>query len=411
MSEIGRKVRKKLGVWNQEQAIFLSFHVFYPQKVTKHHILFLTLHFFKKNSEVLTFNCHFFSNFAPYKEEKVKMNGRAYMTRTLTEVLLSSLVFVSCVGTTNVQDEKEELAILNSKQDSLIMAKMDIDPASALTTIDSLEKEQIATPARLYYFRALAYKHLGKKRQTEDWCEKALRGDTLLNENLEFFYDACDIYSTVLSERNENVLALEVAIRGYDVALNDSSQTGRHWIAILLHDKGYCEMQLGKIDEAEQSFSMAYITTKQIAAANSKYSNLQMCARVAYNIVDSYTSTGQYDKAKAWLEEAEEAVAELVSSPECSKEQREGYIGGLTMQEALILVCTGEPEKANKAYQKALKMDYAETGVGILERATYLEKAERWDELRELLPRIDSLYGAWGTPEMMEHWNQYQNKI
>ncbi len=60
MSEIGRKVRKKLGVWNQEQAIFLSFHVFYPQKVTKHHILFLTLHFFKKKLRSPNFQLPFF---------------------------------------------------------------------------------------------------------------------------------------------------------------------------------------------------------------------------------------------------------------------------------------------------------------------------------------------------------------
>lgn len=409
MCEIGRKVRKKLGVRSQELRVFLSFHVFLSSGNDKTALLAPHSPLFdKKMSNTSLLTLIFFLTLHIVRKYE-KMNYKTFSIKIVLGVLLIAQVFVSCVGTGNIQDD-EERAILNCKQDSLIMARMAIDPESALTTIDSLEKEESASPQRLSYYRALTYDELGKKNLAEKHCKKALQGDVLKEENVEFFYQASDIYSTMLSERDENELALEVAIQGYEEAQRDSSCTGRNWAAILLHDKGYCEMMLGKIDEAEQSFSMAYIITKQAISRHKIFSHLQTCARIAYNIVDAYNSTGQYEKAQAWLEEAEEAVVDLVASPECSKEQREGYIGGLTMQEALILVCTGEPEKANKAYQKALKMDYAETGVGILERATYLEKAERWDELRELLPRIDSLYDAWGTPEMMEHWNQYQNK-
>lgn len=332
------------------------------------------------------------------------MIRKALSILTVGGVLLAS-IGISCAGSAHGQDE----AARSAKNDSLVMARMTTNPMAALATLDSLYTAQSMSPQKLYYFRALIYHQMGDKRKTTEWCQKALVGNDLKQEDPVYFYKASDILSMTLTYVDEHEAALAAAQRGYEESKEDKTASGMHWTAILLHDMGYCEMLRGNVEEAEKCFSMAYIALKQIAASNNTYYNLMMCARVAYNIVDAYSTTDQYDKAELWLESATEAVDLMIASPECPKDMKDSYLGGLAVQKAIILVSTGRPVEAEKAYQEVLKLDYANTDVGVLERAIYLEKAQRWSNLQTLLPRIDSLYEAWGQPASLEHWKQYQN--
>lgn len=362
------------------------------------------------NSDFIIRICDFITTFANVFDERTKMKKIANSLKATLIMLWVACVMISCMGTADrAQQQADSLKMC--ELDSLVTATMNADADHVLGLIDSLETAGAASFHKICYYRALAYEKLDRKSKTKEWCEKALEGKELQNEDPILFYEMIDLLSTTLTYLEKNEEALTVAQRGLAVAQTDQTPDGRHWVAVLLHDVGYCEMSLGRVEEAEVSFSQAYIALKLIASTDKDFENLQTFARVSYNIVDSYTSTGQYDKAKGWIDSTEDAVDMLIASPECSTAMKENYLGGLAIQRAIVLVHTGHRREADAAYREALRLGYANTGLGILERATYLEHAGRWNDLAELMPRIDSLSNVWGDSVSLSHWNQYRKLV
>lgn len=296
----------------------------------------------------------------------------------------------------------------SEQHDSIFEEMLEDNPQQALLWADSMETAQAESSVRIASYRAKIYNELGQKKTAQEWCEKALTGDELLEENRVLYYEMADLKFSVLTYNDQFEKALEVAHIGFEAACTDLSSKGRQWVAVLLHDIGYSQMQMGLIEDAENSFSQAYIALRQLAMADPSYDNLYTYARVSYNILDAYTSTGQLDKAKAWMISTEQAVREFVASPECDEETKVDYLGGLAIQKALVLVQTGHREEADAIYNEVLASDYAETALGILERAGYLEKAGRYDEISEMMPLIDSVAANWGTTSTFEHLEKYR---
>lgn len=322
-------------------------------------------------------------------------------------LLFSAQINTSCAGSSVQQGQVEAC---DSCIDTMLSDMMDENPELAMAAIDSLEAAHAVSQKRICCYRAKLYYKMGDKPNEILWREKALEGDSLYEENPELFYKMSDKLFTVLVNQGEVEKGLAVAQRGYDAAKEDQSTDGMHWMAILLHGIGYCQMQLGNIDEAERCFSQAYIALKQMAAANDSLYTLRTCARVSYNIVDAYNSTGQYDKAEAWIESAEDAINQMAASPECSKALKDDFQGGLAVQKALVLLQKGRRAEADRAYNTAIDLEYTNTSNGVLECATYLERAKRMDDLMALMPKIDSISNAWGNPASLAHWKQYQIK-
>ena len=311
-------------------------------------------------------------------------------------MLVGVLMLMSCgKGASGAEDE--EIAMQSEERDSMVSAVAQRHPFEALRLVDSLQTAEAESEVRLAYYRAEVYDKMGEKQKAEKWGKKALKGDALMEESPVVFYKACDLVATMLDYREKYEEALLVTQRGLEVASSDQTPQGRHWLAVLLHDMGYSQMKLGRIDEAEKYFSQSYIALKQIATANNTFDNVHMLARVAYNIVDAYNSTGQYDKAESWMESANEAAEILAQSLQCTEDMKEDYEGGLAIQQAIILLKKGHKQEADRLYSKASAMGYANTDIGIAERAVYLEMAGRTEELAQLMPRVDELSEAWGT--------------
>jgi tetratricopeptide (TPR) repeat protein len=324
-------------------------------------------------------------------------------------VIIGAVALSACTGMTRRERQIED-SIKNRQLDSMVMAGIITKTEQAWGMIDSLETANAVSPQRIQYYRAMAYNKQGDRKKTEEYLVKAMNGDALLKENRELFYQAADLLSSLMINRHENKKALAVATLGFEAAKVDQSVVGRRWVALLLNAMGYCEMQLGHVDAAERCFSQAYIALKQLADGDATYENLMNFARVSRNIMDAYTSTGHYKKAAAWVESAREAIELFVASPDCPSAMRAEYMGGLLVQRAIVLVNTGRRSEAEDAYAEAMHMNYGETGGGVLECATYLKEAERWEDLQKLLPQVDSIYTAWGDAESAQQWRQYENK-
>ena len=291
--------------------------------------------------------------------------------------------------------------------DSLVYAAMDSDYNYALLIVDSLEDVRALYDTKINFYRAQIHYKLGQQLSAELYYKKALATKELLRERPSLWYFAYDQLSTILTIKGDQQGSLATATEGYAVAKDDDTEAGQEWKAILLHDIGYCQMQLGRVEEAEKNFTHAYNTLKRLASQTGKYDHIYSWARVAYNIMDAYTTTENFEKGEKWVVAAEEAINRLVESPDCPKRTAEEYIGSLNTHRAIVLVKTGQRKEADKIYEEFLKSDYSKSNIGIVDNAEYLEIAERWNDLADLSPKLDSLAISWAMPKSMYYLKNY----
>ena len=291
--------------------------------------------------------------------------------------------------------------------DSLVYAAMEHDFNQALLVVDSLEDVHALYDAKINFYRAQIHYKMGQELSAELYYKKALAGKELYKERPAIYYFAYDQLSTILTIKGDQQGALATATECYSIAKDDETEVGQEWQAILLHDIGYCQMQLSRTAEAEKNFTHAYNTLKRLASQSGKYEHIYSWARVAYNIMDAYTSTDNFEKAEKWVIAAEEAIHRLVQSPDCSKRTAEEYLGSLGTHKAIVLIKTGQRKEAEKIYQEFLKSDYSKTNIGLVDNSEYLEMAERWNDLANLVPKLDSLANSWAMPKSMYYLKTY----
>ena len=291
--------------------------------------------------------------------------------------------------------------------DSLVYAAMEHDYNQALLVVDSLEDVHALYDAKINFYRAHIHYKMGQELSAELYYKKALTGDELYKDQPSIFYFAYDQLSTILTIKGDQQGALATATEAYSIAQKDKTESGQEWQAILLHDIGYCQMQLSRIAEAEKNFTHAYNTLKRLALQTGKYDHIYSWARVAYNIMDAYTTTNNFEQAEKWVVAAEEAINRLVESPDCSKRTAEEYLGSLGTHKAIVLIKTGQRQEADKIYREFLKSDYSKTSIGLVDNSEYLEMAERWDDLADLVPKLDSLANSWAMPKSMYYLKTY----
>lgn len=291
--------------------------------------------------------------------------------------------------------------------DSLVYAAMDIDYNHALLVVDSLEDVHVLHEAKINFYRAQIYYKMGQELSAELYYKKALADDELYNERPAICYFAYDQLSTILTIKGDQQGALATATEGYAIARKDETEVGQEWNAILLHDIGYCQMQLGRTEEAEKNFTHAYNTLKRLASQTNNYDYIYSWARVSYNIMDAYTSTENFEQAEKWVVAAEEAIRRMIASPKCPKRTADEYMGSLNTHKAIVLVKTGQRGEAEKIYQEFLKSDHSKTSIGLFDNSEYLQNAERWEDMANLVPKLDSLGTSWKMPKSMYYLKTY----
>lgn len=296
---------------------------------------------------------------------------------------------------------------LKSEQDSTIQALIDKDMDSALLLIDSLKDRHLLPEYKANYFRGQIHYRLGQELTAELYYKRALTTNELYKERPSLYYFVSDQLSTILTVKGDQDGAVKTATKAYSIVQKDTTQEGQYWSAILLHDIGYSEMQLGHYQEAKKNFTQAWKTLKEIANKRSTFDNLYTWARITYNIIDAYTSTEQFVEAKEWLPQAEEAINHLSVSPECPATTAEEFSAGLDTHKALVYVKTGQRADARQAYQRFIGTNYSKTSQGLIEHYEYLQLAERWDDLALLIPKVDSVIQSWDIPLSLYYLKSY----
>lgn len=322
-------------------------------------------------------------------------------------VALATAVMLSACSPSNPSSESGSTAADAAHYEDVITEALDTDPAKILPLVDSLQSHHVIPEYKATYYRAQASYKLGQELTAELYYKKALAGNELFNERPALYYYACDQLSTILTCKGEQHGSIDIATKGYAKAKDDHTEDGVQWGAVLLHDIGYCQMRLDRTREAEKNFHKAYDTLRELALRDSTYDHMNSWARVAYNILDAYTSMSNYEAGARWIPYAEEAINFMASHKECPPRVAGEYIGSLNTHKATIYVQTGHPREAEAAYQRFLQTSYAHTSFGIIDHSEYLMEAERWRERAKLSPTLDSIAKAWNMPLSMYYLCAY----
>ena len=331
--------------------------------------------------------------------------------RKLKNIIIGTGV-VTIMGMTACTSHDKQVSFENktqSKQDSIIQSVIDEDMDSALRLIDSLEDKHLLPEHKVNFYRGQIHFKLGQELTAELYYKKALTSDDLLEERPSLYYFVSDQLSTILTVKGDQDGAVKTATEAYTIVQKDTTQEGHYWSAILLHDIGYSQMQLGHYQDARKNFVQAWNTLKQLVNTNPTFDNLYTWARITYNIIDAYTSTEQFKEAEKWLPQAEEAISQMSASPECPAATAEEYTAGLNTHKALIYVKTNRRAEAHQAYQRFIGTNYSKTNAGLIEHSEYLENAERWEDLAKLSPKVDSVVKSWGIPLSLYYLKSYLN--
>lgn len=331
--------------------------------------------------------------------------------RKLKNIIIVTGV-VTIMGMTACTSHDKQVSFENktqSKQDSIIQSVIDEDMDSALRLIDSLEDKHLLPEHKVNFYRGQIHFKLGQELTAELYYKKALTSDDLLEERPSLYYFVSDQLSTILTVKGDQDGAVKTATEAYTIVQKDTTQEGHYWSAILLHDIGYSQMQLGHYQDARKNFVQAWNTLKQLVNTNPTFDNLYTWARITYNIIDAYTSTEQFKEAEKWLPQADEAISRMSASPECPAATAEEYTAGLNTHKALVYVKTDRRAEAHQAYQRFIGTNYSKTSAGLIEHSEYLENAERWEDLAKLSPKVDSVVKSWGIPLSLYYLKSYLN--
>lgn len=323
--------------------------------------------------------------------------------------LLIGCALILTIGLTACMNRSTEVSNNNNtrEKDSIIYQAINTDPNHALLIIDSLEDRKLIPEHKANYYRGQIHFKLGQELTAELYYKRSLTDDALYQEFPALYYFVCDQLTTILTNKGDQDGAISIATEAYAKVQEDSTYEGRHWGAILLHDIGYSQMQLGRHEEAEKSFTQAWNVLKKQANENPTFDHLFTWARITYNIIDAYTSTEQFKQAEAWIPLGEEAIDSMIASKGCPARTAEEYIAGLNTHKALVYIKTGRRAEAEKAYQNFLNTNYSKTSAGLIEHSEYLELAERWEEFSNLTPKVDSVIQSWEIPLSLYYLKSY----
>ena len=329
--------------------------------------------------------------------------------RRLTHILLGVYV-ITILGMTACTSRQQNVSSNNrqhNENEVLIEQVMDRSTDSALHLIDSLENRHLIPEHKANYYRGQIHYRLGQELTAELYYKRALSTNDLLEERPSLYYFVSDQLSTILTVKGDQDGAVKIATEAYSVVREDTTQAGHYWSAVLLHDIGYSQMQLGHYAEAEKNFILAWNTLKQLAQEEPIFDNLYTWSRITYNIIDAYTSTEQFAEAEKWIPQAEEAIDCMAASPDCPATTAEEFTAGLNTHKALVYVKTGRRNEARKAYQRFVGTNYSKTSNGLIEHSEYLELAEQWEDLARLTPKVDSVVSSWEIPLSLYYLKSY----
>ena len=319
---------------------------------------------------------------------------------TILALLLLILSGISC-------DSAKRREVRASRADSVLFnigVTMNYERLRAVA--DSFEIVGDISQLNANRWRGVAYYHEGQYRMAELCYRKALECEvkTALDQ---LSYNKCARrLSEILLVKGDFEGSLQVAIPA--VKRMDKTGIGSDIdYAILLNNIGCCQLNLGRDEEAKESFITARGHYANRWQTDTTGRGFQEAVLGTVYTSQAYINTRRYAESIYWIDRTEMLLSKYRERPDARKEYFDEYQGRIEIMRAIAQEGLHKSKEAAEAYQRFKETKFAHTPSGKILGNDYLMVAKRYQEAADNYRFLDKAISDWGMEMSLDNIQLY----
>ena len=317
------------------------------------------------------------------------------------------IIFIAVIATMLSCGEAKRRELRASRADSLIFsagAVKNYDRMKQLT--DSLEMEGDLSPLDANRWRGVYYYRQGHYRMAEVCYRKALDCEVKTSQDQLSYNKSARRLSELLLIKGDFEGSLRVAMPA--VKKMEQSGIGSDIdYAILLNNIGCCQLNLGQVSEANESFLIAREHYANRWQSDSTGRGFQEAVIGTVYTSMAYINTRRYADAIYWIDRTEMLLGKYSQKPDARTEYFDEYKGRIEIMRAVALQSLNKPLEAAEAYRKFLLTDYSQTAEGRINANDYLMVAHRYREAANNYHWLDEMLAKTGMEQSLDNIQLY----
>ena len=322
--------------------------------------------------------------------------------------LIWGMLIVHCVTmTVSCGQEKSERMLRASKADSLIFnigTSKDYDRMIAVT--DSFEKAGDISPLDADRWRGAAYYHKGHYQKSEEFYHRALEHEIKDDNDQLSYIKVARRLSELLLVRGDFEGSMRIAVPAVK-KMEEGGFGSDIDYAILLNNIGCCQINLGRDEEANESFIIArgHYANRWQSDSTSRGFQEAVIGTVYTSL--AYINTRRYAESIYWIDRTEMLLNKYRERHDARSEYFDEYQGRIEIMRAVALQGLNKPNEAAEAYKAFLQTDYSKTSRGHINANDYLVAAHRYAEAAYNYRYLDKMMEEVGLEPSLDNIQLY----
>lgn len=272
--------------------------------------------------------------------------------------------------------------------------------------VDSFEIAGDISALNANRWRGVAYYRQGQYRLAEISYRKALDSEVTTSEDQLSYNKVARRLSELLLIKGDFEGSLRIAMPA--VAKMEQSGIGSDIdYAILLNNIGICQLNLGRDEEANQSFITARGHYANRWQTDTTGRGFQEAVIGTVYTSQAYINTRHYADAIYWIDRTEMLLNLYRKRSDARKEYFDEYQGRIEIMRAIAMEGLSKSKDATEAYKRFLKTAYSQTAAGHINANDYLMVAKRYHEAALNYRYLDQAMEEWGSEMTLDNIQLY----
>lgn len=319
------------------------------------------------------------------------------------------LVFLAlCMALTMMSCQKvKNKEIRSGHADSVLFdAGAVMNYARMEVLIDSFEQTGELNEMDVNRWRGTLAYHQKQFNAAEKYYRQALECKVNTNQDQKNYNKCARRLSELLLVRGDYEGSLKVAVPA--VKKIDETKIGSDIdYAILLNNIGCCQLNLGRDQEAKESFEEARGHYENRWKTDTTSRGFQEAVLGTVYTSQAYINTRHYTDAIYWINRTEMLLNKYRQCKDARTEYFDEYQGRIEIMRAVAMESLDSTKKAGEAYERFQKTVYSQTPAGRINGNDYLMLAERYQEAANNYRYLDQALADWGTDLSLDNIQLY----
>lgn len=299
------------------------------------------------------------------------MNKSSFWLLTVGMWLVT--LFMSC-------NDVKRMELRANHADSVIFAEGAVQHyARMMELVDSFELTGDISELVANRWRGVIYYHQGDYRMSEMSYHKALDGEVKTEQDQLSYNKSARRMSELLLIKGDFEGSLHIALPA--IAKMEQSGVGSDIDYAILHNNiGCCQLNLGRVEEAHESFIIAREHYANRWKTDSTSRGFQEAVVGTVYTSMAYINTRRYAEAIYWIDRTEMLLRMYMQKPDARKDYFDEYVGRVDIMRAVALQGCNKSKEAAQAYESFLNTRFSHTAAGHVYANDYLMVAHRYRE-------------------------------